>query len=247
MFFWGVEASQTIYFPMIDTNGNEVAGLGSGLTIQLVKPGTTAYITLSGTQGEVGNGIYYYTNDTSDASLAGMGLLKITGSGVVQQNIGVHIGAGFVWTSPTRTLTPPSVTVTSTVTGAVITVYRGVTWVIALSNLGDISDRDKLWFTVKRRENDYDNQALVQIELTGGLLYLNSDVAATSGQGSIAVDDQVDGDITITLDEAASALLPTGQNLHYDVKVLRTTEAVDLLADGNEKFNISADITRAIV
>ncbi len=246
MFFWGFGQSQTIYFPLVDANNDEVSGLGNALTIQLVKPGTSAFITLAGAKGEVGNGIYYYTNQVSDANIAGMGLLKISAAGVEQQNIGVHIGAGFVWTSPTRTLTSPGVTVASTVTGAVITVYRGVTWVISLSDLGDISDYSKLWFTIKEKEDDYDNQSLAQIELGGGLLFLNGDTANTSGQGGIAIDDAVAGNITITLDEAASSLLPTGRNLHYDVKVLRTGGTVDLLADGNEKFNISADITRAI-
>lgn len=245
MFFWGIEQSQTIYFPLVDTANAEVAGLGSAFTVQLVKPGTSAFITLSGSKGEVGNGIYYYTNQASDANLAGMGLLRITASGVAQQNIGVHIGAGFVWTSPNRTLTPPSATVASTVAGAVITVYRGVTWVIALT-LGDLTDNSKIWFTVKRKEDDYDNQALVQIEKSAGLVYLNGGSASVSGQGSIVVDNALTGDVTITLDEAASSALATGKNLHYDVKVLRTGGRVDLLADGAEKFNISADITRAI-
>lgn len=246
MFFWGYNTAQTIFFPLLDDNNAEVSGLGSAFTVQLVKPGTTAYVTLAGSRGEVGNGIYYYTNQIGDASIAGMGLLKITGSGIIQQNIGVYIGGGFVWTSPNRTLSPLGVTVADAVVGATLSVYRGTTWVIALTGLGDISDRSKLWFTVKGREDDYDNQSLAQIEEGGGLLYLNGATAATSGQGAIVVDDEANGDITITLDEAAAKAIAPGRNLHYDVKVLRTGGSVNLLADGVQKFNVLADITRAI-
>lgn len=252
MFYWSYNAVQTIYFPLVDSSRNEVTGLGSGFTVQLVKPGTTAYITLTGTKGEVGNGIYYYTNLATDADLGGQGLLKITDPGAIQQNITVYIGGGFVWTAPIRTLTQSAASVASAVSGAVLTVYRGVTWVIALTGLGSISDYSKIWFTVKEGEDDYDNQALVQVAkfLSGsgdGLLFLNGDTAATSGDGTIVIDDASAGDITITIDEAATAVLDRFKNIHYDVKILRTGGDADLLSDGVEKFNISAGITRAII
>lgn len=251
MYFWEYNSQQTVYFAMVDSNRSELAGLGSGITVELVKPGTTAFVTLSGAKGEVGNGIYYYTNDASDANLEGNGLLRITGTGAIQQNIPVQIGGAFVWAgSGQRALSPPAATVLNTVAASsIISVYRGVTWVIALT-VGDLTDYDKIWFTVKERENDYDNQSYIQVMLADdglndGLLYLNGDTAADDSQGSIAIDDSADGDITITIDEAATRLLKTGKNLHYDIKVLRQDGSVDMLVDGVEKLNILSDITRA--
>ena len=251
MYFWEYNSVQTIYFAMVDSNRSEVTGLGSNLTVQIVKPGTTAYLTLSGTKGEVGNGIYYYTNDAADANLAGSAILRITGSGAIQQNLPLQIGGGFAWTGDNaRTLSPPSATVVSTVaTTNIVSVYRGVTWVIALT-VGDITDYEKIWFTVKDDEDAYDNQALAQVMLAedglnDGLLYLNKDVADDDSLGAITIDDSSDGDITITVDEAATRLLATGKNLHYDVKVLRDDGTVDMLLDGVEKLNILSDITRA--
>ena len=140
-----------------------------------------------------------------------------------------------------------TVNVTAVVDGDVITVVRGDTLVADLDGLGDISNYVKLWFTVKRDRDDADSASILQVLLTNptvatdGLQYLNA-AAATASQGSIAVDDASAGDITVTVNEAATAQL-AGQACVYDVQVLRSTGAVSTLTEG--ECDINADVTRA--
>jgi hypothetical protein len=158
--------------------------------------------------------------------------------------------AADVWAYATRTLTSTSSTA-STVNGSTLTLYRGASWSIALTGLGNITGYSKLWFTVKALTKHTDAQAVVQVledsatAGVDGLIYLNGAAASDGTQGAITVNDATAGNITITLDEAASALLTPATKIHYDVKVLNSG-TVTVLADGVGKFNISADVTRTI-
>jgi hypothetical protein len=158
--------------------------------------------------------------------------------------------AADVWAYATRTLTSTSSTA-STVNGSTLTLYRGASWSIALTGLGNITGYSKLWFTVKTLTKHTDAQAVVQVledsatAGVDGLIYLNGAAASDGTQGAITVDDATAGNITITLDEAASALLTPATKISYDVKVLNSG-TVTVLADGVGKFNISADVTRTI-
>jgi hypothetical protein len=159
--------------------------------------------------------------------------------------------AADVWAYATRTLTQGAASVASTVAGSTLTLYRGASWSIALTGLGNITGYSKLWFTVKTLTKHTDAQAVVQVledsatAGVDGLIYLNGAAASDGAQGAITVDDATAGNITITLDEAASALLTPATKIHYDVKVLNSG-SVTVLADGVGKFNISADVTRTI-
>jgi hypothetical protein len=158
--------------------------------------------------------------------------------------------AADVWGYATRTLTNISSTA-STVNGSTLTLYRGASWSIALTGLGNITGYSKLWFTVKTLTKHTDAQSVVQVledsatAGVDGLTYLNGAPASDGAQGAITVNDATAGNITITLDEAASALLTPATKIHYDVKVLNSG-TVTVLADGVGKFNISADVTRTI-
>ena len=152
------------------------------------------------------------------------------------------------WGYATRTLTQSAASVTSAVAGSVITVTRGDTFSGSLTGLGDISNRTKLWFTIKRDRRDAESASIVQVVLSSptvaadGLLYLNG-AAGTAAQGGIVVDDASDGDITITIDKAATAELEAASCV-YDVQVLRSTGVVNTLTEA--ECDINADITRAI-
>ena len=152
-----------------------------------------------------------------------------------------------VWSWSTRTLTQSAASIVSAVAGSIITIVRGDTFSGSLTGLGDISNYTKLWFSVKRDRADTDARAIVQIVLTNpaagtdGLLYLNG-ASATAAQGSITVDDAAAGDITITIDEVATAQL-ADQACMYDVQVLRSTGAVNTLTEA--ECDINADVTRA--
>jgi hypothetical protein len=67
--------------------------------------------------------------------------------------------------------------------------------------------------------------------------------APTTETGSIVVDDEVTGDITIVLDETATSELSAG-SYSYDVQLI-TADAVKTLTYG--KLVVTSDVTRAIV
>jgi hypothetical protein len=146
-----------------------------------------------------------------------------------------------VWSYATRTLTASAAAVIAAVLGSSINITRGDSLSASLTGLGDISTRSKLWFTVKRDPETPDTAAIIQIEETDGLVYLNG-AAGTAIQGSITVTDAVAGDITIALDEVATAQLAP-QACYYDIQVLTAAGAVTTLTDGGAA--ITADITRA--
>ncbi|GAG29604.1 unnamed protein product, partial [marine sediment metagenome] len=57
----------------------------------------------------------------------------------------------------------PHVSIPSVPRGDDLELQRGDTWIITIQRLGDISGRDKLWFTLKDDKDDADTTALVQI------------------------------------------------------------------------------------
>ncbi|MBU0494101.1 MAG: hypothetical protein KKA73_04905 [Chloroflexi bacterium] len=139
-----------------------------------------------------------------------------------------------------------SVTVTATVDGDQITVYRGTTWTINLTGLGDLSARSKLYFTVKRATGDPDDESILQVEVPAGMLYWLGATAASAANASIAIDDESAGDITITVKPAVTLYAQPLKDLTYDVKMLDTNGVVSELTRGARKFDIEADVTRAV-
>jgi hypothetical protein len=148
-----------------------------------------------------------------------------------------------VWGNTIRTLTQSAAAVVAAVSGSDITILRGDSWSATLTGLGDISARTKLWFTVKNRSDHTDSEAIVQIEETAGLVYLNG-AAGTPAAGDITVNDEVTGSITITLTAAATAALTVRSGLLYDVQML-TASGVTTLTAGTS--HVTADVTHAIV
>ncbi len=142
----------------------------------------------------------------------------------------------------TRTLTQSAAQVAAIVAGSTITVMRGDSWSISLTGLGSLATRSKLWFTAKRHHGDADTTSVIQIRLAGGLIYLNG-AAGIAGDGSLTVDDEDKGNITIALAASSSKLLPPG-SYDYDVQMLTTTGAVQTMTNG--VLTIVGDYTRAV-
>lgn len=155
---------------------------------------------------------------------------------------GTELGTA-VWASATRTLTQAAASVAATVAGTTLTLKRGDSFSANLTGLGDISTRSKLWFTVKAGRDQADSASQIQIEESGGLLYLAGAAAASSGQGSLTVTNAATGALTIAIDEAATALLSGRPGLVYDIQVRTAAGAVQTLTEGD--FTVSADVTRA--
>jgi len=138
--------------------------------------------------------------------------------------------------------TGTTLTLATAVSGSTITAHRGDTLSAALENIGALTNNSKLWFTVKRDYDDADTAAVIQIEKTGGLLYLNGAVG-TAGNGSLTINDEATGDVTIVLNASETAKLSPG-NYQYDIQILRSAGTpVSTLTYG--EFVVPADVTRA--
>ena len=138
--------------------------------------------------------------------------------------------------------TGTTLTIASAVVGSTITAHRGDTLSAALENIGALTNYSKLWFTVKRDYDDADSAAVVQIEKTGGLLFINGAVG-TAGNGSLTINDVASGDVTIVLHASETAKLSPG-NYQYDIQILRSAGTpVSTLTYG--EFVVPADVTRA--
>ena len=151
--------------------------------------------------------------------------------------------AAEVWGNSTRTLTQSAASVIATVTGSDITCQRGDTLSASLTDVGALTGYSKVYFTVKRDYEDEDTSAIIQIEKTAGLKYILGVVATTAANGSITIDDEATGDITIVLDEVETAKLSPGVYV-YDVQIFRTAGTVSTLTEGT--FTVSADVTRSV-
>ena len=118
----------------------------------------------------------------------------------------------------------PNVSITSVPRGDPLELPRGDTWTITFQRVGDISGRDKLWFTLKDDLSDTDAESWVRIEETIGLEYIDGTAAATPANGSITVTDAVVGDFTVGLEAEESAKLNDIGNLFYDAQDLEGTD-----------------------
>jgi hypothetical protein len=149
-----------------------------------------------------------------------------------------------VWAASTRTVTQTAIQTSEALDGDDIYIHRGDTNIIPFSNLGNIVGRAKLWFTVKsNKKSDDDDESIIQIEETAGLLYLNGADAGEAGNGSITVTDEVAGSGYVTLDEVESDDLNIKTGLYYDIQVLNSG-VVSTLIDGEAA--VTADVTRAV-
>lgn len=83
---WVLNQTNRITFVMVDTAGTEVAGLGTGFTLQLSKNGG-AFAGSAGTKAEIGNGWYSYIATAGESDTAGPVAIRVTGAGAVQQNL----------------------------------------------------------------------------------------------------------------------------------------------------------------
>jgi hypothetical protein len=147
----------------------------------------------------------------------------------------------------TDLLDTSSITVVSAVEGSTITILRGDTFSVSLTDTGDLTGYVSIDFTVKSDKLQTDDEATIRIRKNAsgvgdGLLRLNG-AAPTTETGSITIDDEATGDITVTLDETATDDLSTG-SYSYDIQLITAT-TVKTLTYG--KLTVISDVTRAVV
>lgn len=150
---------------------------------------------------------------------------------------------GEVWANPERTLTQPVAQIEDALDGADITLRQSVTGIVNLTGLGDIAGRQRLWITAKRRDTDTDEEALLQVEETDGLLVLDG-ADPTTETSSIVVTDEGAGNLTWRVEKEAAAALPWIAGGAYDVKVLTASGEVFELA--RAAFAVGRVVTQAI-
>ena len=136
----------------------------------------------------------------------------------------------------------PHITISTIPTGDTLELQRGDTLTVTATRLGDISGRDKLWFTVKDDTADADILAQIQIEETAGLLYIAGAAATTPANGSITVTDAVRGDLTVVLAAVEAAKLNVMGRWYYDIQDL---EGVVITTRLRGRTIITGDVGRA--
>ena len=153
-----------------------------------------------------------------------------------------EIGTG-VWASATRTLTQSAASVAAVMEGSSITIRRGDTVTVSLTGLGDLSTYTKIWLTFKDRLGRTDAQSILQIEKTGGLLYLNGVAHGTAADAAMTIADEATGAINILIKAVATAeLIPHSGT--YDVQGMTSGSVVNTLAEGT--YLVEGDVTRAV-
>lgn len=153
-----------------------------------------------------------------------------------------NLSAADIWAYAPRTLTQSAAQVAAAVQGSDLVCKRGDTFTASLTGIGALTGRTKLWFTVKGNKAQADTAALLQIVEGTGLTVLNG-AAATASQGSLTVTDASLGNVTIVLDEEATALLRPSAHYYYDIQML-SAGGVVTRTEGD--FEVHEDVTRAI-
>lgn len=225
-----------------------LVGLATGLTdlhAQLVDTaGVSTGSAISTGFAEIGSGCYlWHCVSFANGFRGGVKFYRAAAPSIVLAFAAINPEeVESVWTQSTRTLTQSAASIVAAVAGTTITLLRGDTATIALTGLGNITARTKLWFTVKRNAAEADSAAIIQVTEAGGLITLNG-AAGTAGDGSIAINDATLGNITITLKAAATAQLKATNALISDVQML-TTGGVTTLTEMD--VVIDADVTLAV-
>jgi hypothetical protein len=153
-----------------------------------------------------------------------------------------------VWSYTTRTLTQAAATVAAATSGSLLTITRGDSLSASITGLGDISTYVSLDITIKQRESDTDNQAILRVRknasgLSDGLIRVNGAAPSSAALASITIDSLALGNITVAVDETITDDLAPKQGLYYDIQMITAT-AVTTLTAGT--CNVTADVTRAV-
>jgi len=127
--------------------------------------------------------------------------------------------------------------VTTAVSSGSITDIRGSSWSIAITDL--TLDSNKQQFVIKRNVQDADTAALLFVDSTTGLIYLNG-VAGTASDATLVYAGTT---LTLTVKPGATAQLPVG-TFHYGIQYVTAAGAVEEPYGGI--FTISGDYVRAI-
>lgn len=139
----------------------------------------------------------------------------------------------------------PAAAARAALQGSTIGLARTATLRVTFNNLGDLSDRLKLWFTAKTARNVDDADATIQVTEADGLVILNGDEPENAAWGSLTVTDAVEGTADLLIYASATKLLSVQRGLIWDVKknVGSSPDDDDSLQEG--QMNIENAVTQA--
>jgi len=163
-------------------------------------------------------------------------------------NIPIAPTAQQIWTHPVRTLIQPGISLETPIAGSELILYKDATNIISLSNLGDLSNRTQVWFTIKANLDMPDDESILQVTETGNLQFINqinvSDLGPDIPEVTLAVIDE--GQATITISAEAGQALPVMQvtPVEWDLKVAFSDGSVIPIQIGTAYIRQTA--TRAI-
>lgn len=183
-----------------------------------------------------------------DEMLAGHALAGSAGKALTDAGGAGGATPASLWAYESRTLTQSAAAVASVVAGTSITIIRGDTLTIVLTNVGATTGYVSIDFTVKRSKDDTDAKSVICIRknasgFSDGLLYLNGAVPSSAAAGSITIDDGPTGDLTITLNAASTALLAIAAGLYWDIQYI-FAGSISTKTEG--KCDIVGDVRRAV-
>lgn len=150
-----------------------------------------------------------------------------------------------VWLSqyaPIRTLTTAAGDSIPPAAGDDVFAVRGDTFVWNISGL-DLTNLSKIQFSVKRKPNHADSDSLIFVESGTGLIYIDGSAAQVAANGAITYS-QVSGTAQIRVEAVEMAKLDTGNDLPYDIQIIRTTGTI-VSSPVQGDFHITWDSTRA--
>lgn len=150
--------------------------------------------------------------------------------------------AAAVWAYATRTLTSSAAEVAAALEGAAITILRGDTLTVSWSGLGDLSDRTKLWVTVKADRHHPDGAAVLQVVEDAGLAVIAGELAKTPANAAVVVTDEVAGDVTLVVVGVETAKLSELASGCWDLQIL-TSYGPRTVTEGTA--SVTLDVTRA--
>lgn len=203
--------------------------------------------TTAGTLGKVlsdaGSGVSTLLSriTSSVATMFGDLIAMIQGSGVLPKWTASALSLGPTG-SVTATVAVPQILAHTAYNTDEIIVYRGTFWSFQITNLGDLTNLDKIWFTLRKRQNDSDSKSIIQIEKTAGLLISNGATATNPSHGTLTVSGST---ITITVNQQVTQYCEVTNNLNYDIKALTTGGQVRMLTI-SDQFIVENDVTRRI-
>lgn len=151
---------------------------------------------------------------------------------------------GEIWEYSSRTLTMSAEEILEIQSGTNISVLRGDTLSIPITGLGSLASRTKLYFTVRKVKSLDDDASEIQIEEAANLLYIGGSSPSTpisATDGTLTVNDETDGDITVLLKPIASTALGAHEYF-YDVQLVGVDASVSTKRVGS--FTVVQDVTR---